>query len=255
MNAATTSLQEVLEMPTKINAAGLHYKDLNHLVSTTNDKDIVIENALGHRYIGTGAQEKNIEIHGIPGNALGAYLNKTRITVFANAQDATGDTMNSGEIIIHGNCGDAAGYGMRDGKILIKGNAGYRAGIHMKEYQKHIPFLVIGGKVGDFLGEYQAGGRVIVLGIGHEESCPVGSFCGTGMHGGAIYIRTNHAPEGLPVQVRCADAAPEDMENIRPDIEEFAQNFGYSAAELMKDHFFKLTPNTASPYKQLYVNN
>lgn len=242
-------------MATKINAAGMHYKDLNHLVSSSTDREIIIENALGHRYIGTGAVDKDIEIHGIPGNALGAYLNGCRISVFANAQDATGDTMNSGEIIIHGNCGDAAGYGMRDGKILIKGSAGYRAGIHMKEYQEHIPMLVIGGKVGDFLGEYQAGGRVIVLGIGSEGECPVGGFCGTGMHGGAIYIRSEHVPKGLPVQVKCEDASSEDIEAIRGDIEEFSANFGYNAQELLKSHFFKLTPNTASPYKQLYVNN
>lgn len=242
-------------MSTKINADNMHYKDLNHLVSSAGDKDIVIENALGQRYIGTRTSGKNIEIHGIPGNALGAYLNGCRITVFANAQDAVGDTMNSGEIIIHGNCGDAAGYGMRDGKIFIRGGAGYRAGIHMKEYQSHVPVIVIGEKVGDFLGEYQAGGRIVVLGIGCEESCPVGGFCGTGMHGGAIYIRSEHAPAGLPVQVKCEDASSEDIEAIRADVEEFAAEFGKNAAELLSSHFFKLTPNTANPYKQLYVNN
>ena len=242
-------------MATKINAEGMHYKDLNDLVGSAADKDIVIENVLGHRYIGTSAMNKNIEIHGVPGNALGAYLNNCRISVFANAQDATGDTMNSGEIVIHGNCGDAAGYGMRDGKILIKGSAGYRAGIHMKEYQSHVPVIVIGGKVGDFLGEYQAGGRIVVLGIEHESECPVGNFCGTGMHGGAIYIRSEHAPKGLPAQVQCDEATENDIEAIRSDVEEFAGNFGYGADELLKSHFFKLTPNTANPYKQLYVNN
>ena len=242
-------------MATKINAAGLHYKDLNHLISSSADKDIVVDNVLGQRYIGSSSSDKNIEIHGVPGNALGAYLNGCSINVFANAQDATGDTMNSGEIIIHGNCGDAAGYGMRDGKIFIKGSAGYRAGIHMKEYQQHIPMLVIGEAVGAFLGEYQAGGRIIVLGIGHENECPVGGFCGTGMHGGAIYIRSEHAPKGLPVQVKCEDASDDDINAIKGDVEEFSANFGCNAEELLKSHFFKLTPNTASPYKQLYVNN
>lgn len=242
-------------MATKINADNMHFKDLNHLVSSAGDKDIIIENTLGQRYIGTRASGKNIEVHGVPGNALGAYLNGCRITVFANAQDAVGDTMNSGEIIIHGNCGDAAGYGMRDGKILIKGSAGYRAGIHMKEYQKHIPVLVIGGRVGDFLGEYQAGGRIVVLGIDCENECPVGGFCGTGMHGGAVYIRSEHAPKGLPAQVKCADASPEDIEAIRADIEGFSAEFGCNSEKLLGSHFFKLSPNTANPYKQLYVNN
>ena len=119
---------------TKITAGDLHYRLLNQEIRLSKDKDIVIENCLGQRFIGSGCIGKNIEIHGVPGNALGAYLTQSNITVYGNAQDATGDTMNDGTITIHGNCGDAPGYGMRDGMILIQGNAGYRAGIHMKQY-------------------------------------------------------------------------------------------------------------------------
>lgn len=248
-----TSLQEVKAM--KINAEGLHFKVLNEKVRTCPDKDIELDNVLGHRYIGAGLCDKNVKIYGVPGNALGAYLNNSRIEVFANAQDATGDTMNAGEIIIHGNCGDALGYGMRNGKIFVKGYAGYRAGIHMKQYQELKPVIVIGGKVGDFLGEYQAGGQIVVLGIGAENEIPVGSFCGTGMHGGAIYLRTEHCPTDLPAQVSVHDASAEDIEDIRADISEFAKCFGYNADKLLSSHFFKLTPNTANPYRQLYVNN
>ena len=61
-------------------------------------------------------------IDGVPGNALGAYLNGASITVNANAQDAVGDTMNEGEIIIHGNIGDAAGYAMRGGQMFLRGD-------------------------------------------------------------------------------------------------------------------------------------
>ena len=239
----------------KINAENMHYKDLNDAVKASEDKDIVIENSLGHRYIGCGTSGKNISIYGVPGNALGAYLNNSIITVYANAQDATGDTMNAGEIIIHGNCGDAAGYGMRNGKILIKGKAGYRIGIHMKAYQDLQPIMVIGESTSDFLGEYQAGGKIIVLGIGSESKCPVGNFCGTGMHGGEIYIRSDIEPESLPTQVLLKDAVPADIEEIKPFVEEFCKNFGINASEILKDHFYKLTPNTANPYKLLYVNN
>lgn len=68
--------------------------------------------------------------------------------------------MNEGDIIIHGNVGDACGYGMRGGRIFIEGDCGYRGGIHMKAYQEHFPVVVIGGKAGSFLGEYQAGGLI-----------------------------------------------------------------------------------------------
>ena len=109
-----------------------------------------------------------IDIHGVPGNALGAYLDGAHINVYGNAQDAVGDTMNDGCITIHGSSGDATGYGMRGGSILIEGDVGYRAGIHMKAYRDKQPVMVIGGRAGSFLGEYQAGGCIVVLGLNSE---------------------------------------------------------------------------------------
>ena len=135
--------------------------------------------ALGQRYIGAGQSEGTIILNEVPGNALGAYLDGANIIVNCSAQDATGDTMNAGEITIHGSTGDAAGYAMRGGAIYVQGDAGYRAGIHMKEYKEKVPVLVIGGRTGSFLGEYQAGGIIVVLGIGSEDRQPVGNFCGT----------------------------------------------------------------------------
>ncbi|MBQ5890837.1 MAG: glutamate synthase, partial [Clostridia bacterium] len=147
-----------------LNVKGLDYKALNEALRQ-NSGDITIENCCGQRFIAAGMTDKNITINGVPGNALGAYLNGSTITVNANAQDAVGDTMNEGEIVVHGNIGDAAGYAMRGGKIFVKGNAGYRAGIHMKAYKEKVPVMVIGGTAGSFLGEYQAGGVIVVLGL------------------------------------------------------------------------------------------
>lgn len=239
----------------KINAGDLHFKVLNDQLKASSDKEVIIDNCLGQRYIGSGVAHKEISINGTPGNALGAYLAGSTITVYGNAQDATGDTMDNGSIIIHGNCGDTTGYGMRGGKIFVKGNAGYRVGIHMKEYQEHKPTVVIGGGVGDFLGEYQAGGLIIVLGIGMEGKTPVGDFCGTGMHGGAIYIRSEQLPTDLPKQV-CAELAnEEDLKTILPFIEEYCTYFNASKDTIIKSTFYKLTANSKNPYKQLYTQN
>ncbi len=239
----------------KINAYNMHFKTLNEFIRKSPDSEIIVENTLGQRFIGSGWIGKNIQIYGIPGNALGAYLTQCNITVYGNAQDATGDAMNDGTIIIYGNCGDTVGYGMRDGSILIKGLAGYRAGIHMKEYEEKSPLLMIGGTAGDFLGEYQAGGKIIVLGIGSEDRCPVGAFCGTGMHGGSIYIRTEYPPKDLPSQVSIKEADDNDKTAIKDCIDLFTKKFGGSSEELLASKFYKLTPNTANPYKQLYVKN
>lgn len=239
---------------TKINAENMHFKALNQAIRDSADREVMVEGCLGQRFIGSGCLHKSISVYGVPGNALGAYLTQSDITVYGNAQDALGDTMNDGTITIHGSCGDAPGYGMRDGTILIKGNAGYRAGIHMKQYMNKIPVLVIGGRVGDFLAEYQAGGRIIVLGLGFEDTCPVGSYCGTGMHGGAIYIRSEKAPH-VPAQVSVSDADDEDKAQIAEDVRKYTGAFGGNAQEILSAHFFKLIPNSANPYKQLYVNN
>jgi glutamate synthase domain-containing protein 3 len=208
---------------------------------------------LGQRYIGCGSSEGHIVLHGTPGNALGAYMDGARITLYGNAQDATGDTMNSGCIYIHGNTGDAAGYAMRGGEIYIKGDAGYRAGIHMKEYKEMIPVMVIGGKCGSFLGEYQAGGIIIVLGLGNAGSPPVGRFCGTGMHGGRIYIRSGTLPWDLPEQVAASAASPGDMEYISVYLKNYCEKFGEDYEAVSGGVFQVLKPNTKSPYKQLYV--
>jgi len=237
-----------------IEAEQLHFAELNEAVRQSQDCKIVLNGVLGHRYIASGSKDKEIEINGVPGNALGAYLNGSTVVVNGNAQDATGDTMNGGRIVINGSSGDATGYAMRGGIILIKGNAGYRAGIHMKAYQDHQPVIVIGGSAGSFLGEYQAGGRLIVLGLGSKE-LPVGACCGTGMHGGKIYIRSKVKPEWLPPQVMVAVAEPGDLAEIEPYIDDYCQSFGADKEKILSKTFYVLSPNTKNPYKQLYTYN
>lgn len=238
----------------KITVGDTYYTEINEQIRNTADTEIILDKVYGQRYIGCGIKGKTITINGTPGNALGSYMDGADVIVNGNAQDATGDTMNDGSITIYGNCGDTTGYGMRGGKILIKGNAGYRVGIHMKEYKEQKPIVVVGGKTGDFLGEYQAGGIIIVLGIG-VDGIPVGSFCGTGMHGGAIYLRCNDTPEGLPPQVTATSATEEDKKQIDGILEEFCKSFGYDKNEILKSNFIKLTANTKNPYKQLYTHN
>ena len=237
-----------------INADGLDHRALNEVIRGSGE-DCLVENCCGQRFIAAGMSQKNIGITGIPGNALGAYLNGSTVTVRGNAQDAVGDTMNEGRIIIHGNIGDAAGYAMRGGRIYVKGNAGYRAGIHMKAYREKVPALVIGGRAGSFLGEYQAGGIIIVLGLSSSGSRIVSNFPCTGMHGGKLFLRSECRDVVFPEQVTARPAGPDDLREIRPYIEEFCSFFGYEAGEVMSGAFTVITPDTKNPYRQMYVAN
>lgn len=241
---------------TEIRAAEMSFQQLNEQIHTCQDTEITLTDVMGQRYIASGLSGKRLAIHGIPGNALGAYVDDCRVEVFGNAQDATGDTMNAGEIIIHGSSGDATGYAMRGGMILVEGNVGYRAGIHMKAYKDQVPVLVVGGEAGSFLGEYQAGGYVVVLGLNTTGRAPVGRFCAAGMHGGKIFLRTEaELPFDLPSQVSAHRADAKELEEIRPFVEKYAHAFGRNAAEILRGAFQVLIPNTANPYKSLYVTN
>ena len=235
-----------------IQAKDLDYRALNEAIRAAGPS-CRITGCLGQRFIGAGMSGRRVEIDGIPGNALGAYLGGGSLTVNGNAQDAVGDTMNGGSIVVRGSVGDTAGYAMRGGEIYVQGNAGYRAGIHMKAYQEHFPVVVIGGKAGSFLGEYQAGGLILVLGIGQNGAYPVNNFCGTGMHGGKIVLRCDKAPTDLPRQVLVSEVSADDMTEFAPYIKEYAQLFGADAENLLSQKYFVLTPNPEAGYKQLYT--
>lgn len=237
-----------------IDAKKLGFVELNNEIRNT-DEDCLISNCCGQRFIAAGMSDKKISVSGIPGNALGAYLNGAVIDVEDNAQDAVGDTMNAGKIIVHGGIGDAPGYAMRGGEIFVKGNAGYRAGIHMKAYREKKPILVIGGRTGSFLGEYQAGGLIIVLGLNDDGKKIVGNFPCTGMHGGKIFLRSKCEGIKFPSQVSAKPATDEDKEEIKKYVEEFCGYFGYDSEGLLKDDFTVVTPDSKNPYKQMYVAN
>ena len=239
---------------TTLYAKELDHRALNEAIRRAGDS-VRITGCAGQRFIGAGMSGGSIEIVGIPGNALGAYLNGAQITVNGNAQDAVGDTMNGGRIVVRGSIGDAAGYAMRGGEIYVRDNAGYRAGIHMKEYRDKVPLIVIGGCAGSFLGEYQAGGMIVVLGLGADGRGIVGDFPCTGMHGGRMFLRGDCRGIVFPPQVTAREASEQDLEAIRGPVGEFAALFGLDAADLLASPYTVVTPDSANPYRRMYVEN
>ena len=231
-----------------IEVRDMDFTALNELLRET-EGDTELLSCLGQRFIGAGMGARKLRIHGIPGNALGAYLNGGEIEVFGNAQDAVGDTMNAGTILVHGSIGDTAGYAMRGGKLYVKGSAGYRTGVHMKEYQEHVPVIVIGGRAGSFLGEYQAGGILVVLGL-HADGKPiVSNFPCTGMHGGKLFLRSSCEDVRFPKQVTARRAGPRDLAEITGYLREYCELFHLDAEAILASRFTVVTPDSANPYR------
>ncbi len=242
----------------KIDARGIYYKELNEKINQAVKDgafEIILENINGQRYIGDGLSSGvRITIKGTPGNDLGAFMDGAVIDVFGNAQDGIGNTMNAGKILVHGNAGDIAGHAMRGGKIYVQGDVGYRTGIHMKAYQDLNPVIIVGGIAHDFLGEYMAGGIIIILGLNSNKGRPiVGNFCATGMHGGIIYIRGHVEDYQLGKEVKVFEIDDKDKKNLDIYLEEYARDFSIDTAEIRKKGFCKLIPYSHRPYGKLYA--
>ncbi len=239
--------QDVLSLGTS------HFREANERIRDQLERvdRLTLEEVFAQRYLGCALpQGKHLAIHGTPGNDMAAYLDGGTIEVFGSAQDQIGNTMNDGEVIIHGRCGDAAGYAMRGGCIFIRDDCGWRAGINMKEYQDKQPIIVIGGDAGSFLGEYMAGGTILLLGN-------PGDHLATGMHGGVIYLREPPSTHALSSGITIAPLAEEDRVRIEQLLGRYRACFaGEVRANIPADaeEFLKLVPASSRPYASLYAN-
>ena len=248
----------------EIDACGIPTKELNERLRALmldGTEKFVLKNICGQRYIGTRLYSKNgdkrkldIEIVGTPGSDLGAFMSGHRVRVHGNVQDGVGNTMDDGEIVVEGRAGDVLGMSMRGGKIFIRDNTGYRTALHMKEYLDKKPVLVIGGTSQDFLGEYMAGGIVILLGLGDKPHNQ--TFIGTGMHGGVIYIRGKVDKLQVAGQVDISEPGVEDRKLLDKFVGEFVESFpdlGLNKEEILKGDFIKLAPKSKRPYAKMYA--
>lgn len=242
-----------MESKVTVSLGTAHFKEANEKVRAALDDASAVElhDVYAQRYLGCAMPRgKRLEIHGVPGNDMACYMDGGEIEVFGNAQDQIGNTMNDGSVVIHGRVGDAAGYAMRGGRILVRDGCGWRVGIHMKQYEGKCPEIVIGGDAGSFLGEYMAGGIIVLLG------CP-GAYLATGMHGGVIFLKRQLAPEDVPCGLVQHSVEPEDRDALAPLLKAYNQAFSGEIPRLVDETgqgFYCLRPASSRPYASMYAN-
>ncbi len=236
-----------------------HYKELNEEIVqaiANGAAHLTLDDVNGQRFIADALRGKlKIDIYGTPGNDLGMFMDGPTLTVFGNAQDGVGNTMSSGRIIIHGNGRDILGHSMRGGTIFVRGDVGYRVGIHMKTYQSSVPVIVAGGRAGDFLGEYMAGGIIVILGLHNtaENHELLGDWIATGQHGGAIYVRGEVDEDKLGNGAAPFPMTASDNKTVKKVLTDYCHVFGLSLESVLETEFTKIAPVSHRPYAALYT--
>ncbi len=254
-------MTEQIEIPPvlEIDAGSVQYRELNTRLRkavASGVRRIVLRNVQGQRYVGTGLNTPmELEVHGHPGDDLGAFIDGPRIIVRGDVEDGCGNTMSSGEIVVHGRAGDILGWSARGGKILVRDDVGRRAAIRLKDLKEGWPVIVIGGTAQDYLAEYMAGGTLILLGLTLAEGQrhPASSI-GTGMQGGVVYLRGIVEDHQLGKEVGRADLDIRDWNHLRECVSEFAGHFGLDAEGMLKGRFTKLVPVRLGPRGRLYAH-
>ncbi len=228
-----------------IDARSLHYRELNGMVQKASREgvgDIEIHRVRGHPYIGTGLRGKlRIRVWGDVGDDLGALMDGPEIEVEGSAAKDLGNGMRGGRIVVRGWAGEGAGKGMKGGRVFVGGDVGPRAALHMQELWYGSPVMVVGGRAGDLLGEYMAGGMVIVLNRNMEEGEGYPTGIGYGMSGGSIYFRGLLRADQVAESARIEVVEGEGLWEIADNVREFCQIFGGDPEMLLAGKYCRIS--------------
>jgi NADPH-dependent glutamate synthase beta subunit-like oxidoreductase/glutamate synthase domain-containing protein 3/NAD-dependent dihydropyrimidine dehydrogenase PreA subunit len=159
------------------------------------------QHGIGGRLWSAGDETVRIEIEGSPGQRIGSMgFPNTLIEVRGPASDDVGWLNAGAHIVVHGNSANGAGNAMAQGKIFVGGNIGGR-GMTMTKHNPRFdpPQLWVLGSVGDYFGEFMAGGIAVICGVDPQNP---GNVLGyrpfVGMVGGRVFFRGPHGGFSQP---------------------------------------------------------
>jgi NADPH-dependent glutamate synthase beta subunit-like oxidoreductase/glutamate synthase domain-containing protein 3/NAD-dependent dihydropyrimidine dehydrogenase PreA subunit len=153
------------------------------------------QHGIGGRLWKAGDQKVHIKISGPVGQRTGSLgFDNTRIDIMGATSDDIGWLNAGAEIVVHGNAANGACNGMAQGKVWVAGNIGARGMTMTKRNPRFAPpELWVLGSVGDYFGEFMAGGVAVVCGHEPQDAANVlGYRPMVGMVGGEVLFRGPH---------------------------------------------------------------
>jgi len=153
------------------------------------------QHGIGGRLWSAGDDPVHVRIQGPAGQRVGSMgFANTRIEVEGPTSDDVGWLNAGATIVVHGHAGNGAANAMAQGRVYVGGNIGARGMTMTKENPRFAPpEMWILGSVGDYFGEFMAGGIAVIC--GHEPQNPknvLGYRPLVGMVGGKVFFRGPH---------------------------------------------------------------
>ncbi len=153
------------------------------------------QHGIGGRLWKAGDEPVHVRIEGNAGQRTGSlgYPN-TFIEIMGPVSDDVGWLNAGAEIVVHGNAGNGLANAMAQGKVYVAGNIGSRGMTMTKSNPRFAPPEVwVLGSVGDYFGEFMAGGVTVVCGVdGQNSENVLGYRPLVGMVGGKVFFRGPH---------------------------------------------------------------
>jgi len=154
------------------------------------------QHGIGGRLWKAGDESIHVVITGQAGQRVGSLgFPNTFIEVMGPASDDVGWLNAGSQIVVHGNAGNGLANAMAQGKIFVAGNIGAR-GMTMTTSNPRFdpPEIWVLGSVGDYFGEFMAGGIAVICGVGPQNPENVLGYRPlVGMVGGRVYFRGPHS--------------------------------------------------------------
>ena len=125
----------------------------------------------------------------------------------------------------------------------------------MKEYQEKCPLLVVGGTAGSFLGSIRLRATLWYWGCVPRRTNRWGIFAAWVCTAGGFIFDPAVLRRTCPNGCCCMLTDEEDLDFLRPVLARFSKLFEESMEEIEALPFYRITPDSRNPYKQLYVSN
>lgn len=150
------------------------------------------QHGIGGRLWKAGNETVHVKISGHSGQRVGSLgFPNTMIDIMGPASDDVGWLNAGAEITVHGHAGNGLANAMAQGKIYVAGNIGAR-GMTMTKANPRFepPQIFVLGSVGDYFGEFMAGGIAVICGVNPQTPENVMGYRPlVGMVGGKVYFR------------------------------------------------------------------